>query len=146
MKPLESIEIKDSIIIENILKDSHEPINDMREAKQALELFSQFKNVIGNAAYHQQIESLNDIKTSISKINETLERKNVPSEPEIREELVISKGFQVGGFGAQSVTTILLAKMPYSELQEVLEKVKGKTSRLSTLPARFIERIKGYLK
>lgn len=147
MKSSELIEIKNSIIIGGTQKDSDELINDTKDAKQALELFSQFRSVMGNTDYHQQIEALNDIKTDISKINKTLEKKNVPTEPEIREELVISKGFQVGGFGARSDTKILLAKIPYSELQETLEKVKGKIPKLSsTLPTRFVERIKGYLK
>lgn len=73
------------------------------------------------------------------------EKKIVLLKSEFWEELVISKGPSIAGFGAQIVTKIPLAEMKYPEINIDLEKVKEEGTKLSELPKRFVDEIKGYL-
>ncbi len=153
MTSFKSIEIKDSIIMGSNPENSDGLRNDMEEANQAIKLFRQFQLAIReDAASYQRIEfeeliveELKNIKKGISNIEDKLEEVNVFLKPGITGELVLSKGFEIGGSGVQVVTTIPLAEIQYSELQEDLEKIKGKATGLSKLPERLINKIMDYI-
>ena len=66
--------------------------------------------------------------------------------PGISEEITITVGFEVAGTGAQHVITIPLQEISYSDLKNDLEKIKGeRISKLTSLPAKLAETIRGYL-
>ena len=83
-------------------------------------------------------EGFKDLQRGISNIDAKLEEMVVSLKSGPRGELVISKGPNIAGSGAQIVTTIPLAEMDYPELHVDLEKIKGKFMKVSELPARFI--------
>lgn len=99
-------------------------------------------NVVPVAAVKEEFE---DLKTSVNKISEQLEELSVSLDPKSKAEIVISKGVQFGGTGAQVVTTIPFEKISYPELLEDLEYIKGKATKVSELPSRLVNKIKSYL-
>jgi hypothetical protein len=66
--------------------------------------------------------------------------------PGIKQEIEISSGIEIAGTGAKVITTIPLQEISYSELKEDLQIIKGEhISKLSELPKRLANKIKGYL-
>jgi hypothetical protein len=96
-------------------------------------------NVVPVEPVIEKIESLE------GKLDAKFEEMIVSLKSGPREELVISKGLNMVGSGAQLVTTIPLAEMKYPEISIDLDKIKEEGTKLSELPRRFIDKIKGYL-
>lgn len=90
-------------------------------------------------------EGIENIQKSISNIDVKLEEMVVFLKSGPKAELVISKGLNIAGSGAQLVATIPLAEMKYPEINIDLEKIKEEGTELSELPKRFFEKIKDYL-
>ena len=64
----------------------------------------------------------------------------------IKQEIEISSGIEILGTGAALITTIPLQEISYAELKEDLQRIKGEhISKLSELPKRLANKIKGYL-
>lgn len=126
-------------------------IESMKYEKDLAKQYRTLSTVIGliptvNVVPEKTVkEGFKDLQRGISKIEGKLEEMTVSLKPGPRGELVISKGLNIAGSGAQLVTTIPLAEMKYPEMHVDLEKIKGEATKLSELPARFIDKIKGYL-
>ncbi|WP_053228912.1 HEAT repeat domain-containing protein [Methanosarcina soligelidi] len=92
------------------------------------------------------ITCVSRIDASLSSINKKVEELIIISRPGISEEIVISTGFQLAGSGFQHSIVIPLQEISYSELQEDLKQIRGKTiDKLSKLPKRLANKVNGYL-
>lgn len=167
MKRSRSITIKDSVIIgartPNGLNDKNTYELTLEEARQGIELLRQIKAVkredemmrtnqnTGNLPSIKMdlaeliAEEFKNIKEGISKIDDKIEEVSVSVKPGITEELVLSKGLEIGGSGLQIVTTIPIKEIQYPELSEDIKKIREKTTVLSKLPERLTKKVKDYI-
>lgn len=89
---------------------------------------------------------LDDMKRDISNVNEKLDQVTISLKSGISQELVITAGGPIPHFSVDHVVTISLQEISYPELEEDLEKIKGKTiDKLSKLPKRLAEKLEGHL-
>jgi len=168
MKSSRSITIKDSIIIggraSNGLNVKNASEFVFEEAEQGIELLRRIKavkredemmrtkqntqNMLSIKADPVKLmkEKFKNIEEDLSKISDKLEELSISVKPGITEELVISKGLEIGGSGALIVTTIPVTEIKYPEFPEDLEKIKEKTTTvLSKLPERLNKKIRDYI-
>lgn len=104
-------------------------------------------DVLSKFSYQlDMIICLNRIDASLSSVNKKVDELIIISRPGISEEIVISTGFQLAGSGFQHSIVIPLQEISYSELQEDLKQIRGKTiDKLSKLPKRLANKVNGYL-
>ncbi|OEU42474.1 hypothetical protein BGV40_09295 [Methanosarcina sp. Ant1] len=104
-------------------------------------------DILSKFSYQLDIMSyLNRIDENLSSVNKKVDALIIISRPGISEEVVISTGFQLAGSGVQHSITIPLQEISYTELQEDLERIRGKMiDKLSKLPDRLAKKVKGCL-
>jgi hypothetical protein len=79
-------------------------------------------------------------------IKDAVNTLTISLKPGIKQEIEISSGIEILGTGAKLITTIPLQEISYAELKEDLQSIRGEPiSKLSQLPKRFANKIKGYL-
>ena len=96
------------------------------------------------------IENINkvgqELGTKLDGLSQGMNEMRISLSPGITQEIEISSGIEILGTGAALITTIPLQEISYAELKEDLQKIKGEhISKLSELPKRLANRIKGYL-
>lgn len=90
-------------------------------------------------------EGFENLQKGINKIDSKLEKMIVSLKPGPKGELVISKGLNIAGSGAQIVATIPLAEINYPELPKDLEEIKDKFPKVPELPSKLFNKIRGYM-
>lgn len=91
-------------------------------------------------------KALTEIKREIHEINEKVDCITISLKPGFSEELVIIAGGPIPHFSVDHVVTISLQEISYPEIQEDLEKIKGRTlDKLSKFPNRLSRKINDYL-
>ena len=91
-------------------------------------------------------KALTEIKREIHEINEKVDCITISLKPGFSEELVIIAGGPIPHFSVDHVVTISLQEISYPEIQEDLEKIKGRTlDKLSKFPNRLSGKINDYL-
>ncbi|WP_292374837.1 MULTISPECIES: HEAT repeat domain-containing protein [unclassified Methanosarcina] len=96
------------------------------------------------------IENINkvgqELGTKLDGLSQGMNEIRISLSPGITQEIEISSGIEILGTGAALITTIPLQEISYAELKEDLQRIKGEhISKLSELPKRLANRIKGYL-
>jgi HEAT repeat protein len=87
-----------------------------------------------------------ELGTKLDGLSQEMNEIRISLSPGITQEIEISSGIEIAGTGAALITTIPLQEIPYAELKEDLQRIKGKhISKLSELPKRLANKIKGYL-
>ncbi|NOR77419.1 MAG: hypothetical protein GQ523_03095 [Methanophagales archaeon] len=86
---------------------------------------------------------------NMSKILEGIDKKlddiTISLEPGVHKELVITIGLEAFGTGVKEVVTIPQEAIDYPDLKEDLEKIKGKSIKLASLPSKLAKKVKDYL-
>lgn len=91
-------------------------------------------------------EVLNPLSEGIENINEKLDQVTISLNSGISQELVITAGGPIPHFSIDHVVAISLQEISYTELEEDLEKIRGKTiDKFSKLPIKLAEKIEEYL-
>jgi len=124
-----------------------ELLKTVREEYSIEDKIPLINDVLSKFSYQlDMISCLNRIDENLGSVNKKVDTLILISRPGIREEIVISTGFQLAGSGVQHTITIPLQEISYTELQEDLERIRGKTiDKLSKLPERLAKKVKGYL-
>ena len=96
------------------------------------------------------IENINktsqELGTKVDGLSQEMNEIRISLSPGIKQEIEISSGIEIAGTGAALITAIPLQEISYAELKEDLQKIKGENiSKLSELPKRLANKIKGYL-
>lgn len=87
-----------------------------------------------------------NIETKLDGLSQEMSEIRINLSPGIKQEIEISSGIEIAGTGATLITTIPLQEISYAELKEDLQRIKGEhISKLSELPKRLANKIKGYL-
>ena len=124
-----------------------ELLKTVREEYSIEDKIPLINDVLSKFSYQlDMISCLNRIDENLGSVNKKVDVLILISRPGISEEIVISTGFQLAGSGVQHTITIPLQEISYTELQEDLERIRGKTiDKLSKLPERLAKKVKGYL-
>ncbi len=96
------------------------------------------------------VENINkvgqELGTKLDGLSQEINEIRISLSPGIKQEIEISSGIEIAGTGAALITTIPLQEISYAELKEDLQRIKGEhISKLSELPKRLANKIKGYL-
>ncbi|AKB47449.1 hypothetical protein MSKOL_1672 [Methanosarcina sp. Kolksee] len=96
------------------------------------------------------IENINKVSqelgTKVDGLSQEMNEIRISLSPDITQEIEISSGIEIAGTGAALITTIPLQEISYAEIKEDLQRIKGEhISKLSELPKRLANKIKGYL-
>jgi HEAT repeat protein len=96
------------------------------------------------------VENINkvgqELGTKLDGLSQEMNEIRISLSPGITQEIEISSGIEILGTGAALITTIPLQEISYAELKEDLQRIKGENiSKLSELPKRLANKIKGYL-
>ena len=96
------------------------------------------------------IENINkvgqELGTKLDGLSQEMNEIRIGLSPGITQEIEISSGIEISGTGGKLITTIPLQEISYAELKKDLQRIKGENiSKLSELPKRLANRIKGYL-
>ncbi|WP_052725731.1 HEAT repeat domain-containing protein [Methanosarcina barkeri] len=96
------------------------------------------------------VENINkvgqELGTKVDGLSQEINEIRISLSPGITQEIEISSGIEILGTGAALITTIPLQEISYAELKEDLQRIKGENiSKLSELPKRLANKIKGYL-
>ncbi|MFY9338571.1 MAG: HEAT repeat domain-containing protein [Methanosarcina flavescens] len=96
------------------------------------------------------VENINEIgqniEAKLDNLSQEMNDISISLSPRIKQEIKISSGIEIAGTGGKLITTIPLQEISYAELKEDLQRIKGKNiSKLSELPKRLANKIKGYL-
>jgi len=97
--------------------------------------------VVGNIS-----KGFQELGTKLDGLSQEMNEIRISLSPGITQEIEISSGIEILGTGAALITTIPLQEISYAELKEDLQRIKGEhISKLSELPKRLANKIKGYL-
>ena len=127
-------------------KSVFDKIEQIREEKILVRQYAILCSIIPMIPYLHVNKTLSEIKNEIHEINGKVDRITISLKPGFSEELVITVGGPIPHFSVDHVVTISLQEISYPEIQEDLEKIKGKTlDKLSKFPNRLSGKIKDYL-
>jgi len=97
--------------------------------------------VVGNIS-----KGFQELGTKVDGLSQEMNEIRISLSPGITQEIEISSGIEIAGTGAALITTIPLQEISYAEIKEDLKRIKGENiSKLSELPKRLANKIKGYL-
>jgi hypothetical protein len=87
-----------------------------------------------------------ELGTKVDDLSQKMNKIKISSIPDIKQEIEISSGIEISGTGAKLITTIPLEEISYAGIKEDLQRLKGEhISKLSEIPKKLANRIKGYL-
>ena len=121
-------------------------IEQVREQKDMSKQYGIISTIIPLIPKLYMEQTVGELKNDIKEIKEKVDYVIISLKPGIKEEIEISVGTEILGTGVTHKITIPLQEISYSELKEDLEKITGmKIDKLSKLPKRLANKVKGYL-
>jgi HEAT repeat protein len=127
-------------------QDIFKRTQQIREQKDVPKQYGIISTIIPLIPKLYMEQTVCELKNDIKDIKEKVDCVIISLKPGIKEEVEISVGTEFLGTGAMHKITIPLQEISYFELKEDLEKITGiKIDRLSKIPKRLANKIKGYL-
>jgi len=123
-------------------------IRQIREEKILIKQYAILCGIIPIIPNLHVKQAISGLAEEVHQIKETVDTLTITFNHGlgIKQEIEISSGIEILGTGAALITTIPLQEISYAELKEDLQRIKGEhISKLSELPKRLANKIKGYL-
>ena len=89
---------------------------------------------------------LNDIDEKMSFLISSINEMKISLKPGIKEEIQITTGISVFGSGGQTVITIPIQDISYSEIQDDIQKYSDKMMDVAKYPSRLKDKIQGCIR
>jgi hypothetical protein len=124
--------------------------NDLTKQYRTLSTIVGLIPTVNVVALDPIVENINkigqEIGTKLDGLSQEMNEIRISFNPGIKQEIEISSGIEILGTGAKLITTIPLQEISYAELKEDLQRINGEPiDKLSKLPKRLANKIKGYL-